>query len=557
MSKLIGAQAVVECLKREGVEYVFGVGGTCILPILEVLANTPEIKYIGTQHEQIAVNMADGYARASGKIGFVMVTRAPGSANTIIGAVNALPACSPIVILAGQTSTYHLGREAFEEFDLVSIFKPVTKYSYQIERTEKIPEILRRAFKISLSQRPGPVFISIPQDLLREEGEYNFYPYNLYHPSSKPMPDPSEIDRAAELLIESSHPAIFAGRGIIISKAYSELRELAELLSIPVVPTFSQIDILPSDHPLFSPDKEIVANSDTLLVIGTRLSEFSTDAWTLISDGTKIIQIDIDSFQLAKVYPIEIGILSDAKLAIKELIKAIRKRLSNLKKESIQQRFNEIKNKKEKWLKERWPKEEWDEKPIRPWRLVKDLREALDRSVLIVEDSPAFSSWMRRCFDIYEPETFYSSIGGAMGFGFPASLGIKLARKDRKVVCITGDGSLMMVLSAFSTMVNYNIPVILIINNNQSYMQIKFRQKPPYLGSILKNPPFEKIAEDFGIYGERVEDPDEIKPALKRALELEKPAVLNIITSDDPKYANPNTYFGIKPRYLSGEIIKR
>ncbi len=557
MPRLTGAQAVVECLKAEGIEYVFGVGGTCVLPILEVLANTPEIKYIATLHEQIAVNMADGYARASGKIGLVMVTRAPGSANTIIGAVNAYPACSPIVIIAGQTSTYHLGREAFEEFDLVSIFKPITKYSYQIERTEKIPEILRRAFKVSLSGRPGPVFISIPQDLLREEGEYRFLTHDLYHPSSKPMPDPTEIKKAADLLIASSRPAIFAGRGIIISKAYEELRELAELLSIPVIPTFSQVDILSSEHPLFSVDKEWIANADTLLVVGTRLSEFSTDAWTLISEGTKIIQIDIDSFQLAKVYPVEVGIMADAKNAIKELLKEIKKRLTSSQEGLIKKRFKDIKEAKDRWLKERWPKEEWDEKPIRPWRLLRDLRETLDKDVLIVEDSASFSSWMRRCFDIYEPDTFYSSIGGGMGFGFPAALGIKLARKDRKVVCITGDGALMMSLPAFSIMINYNIPILLIINNNQSHMQIKFRQKPPYLGSILKNPPFEKIAEEFGAYAERVEDPDEIKPALKRVLSLEKPAVLNVITTDDPKYANPNTYFGIKPRYLSGEIIKR
>lgn len=557
MVKMTGAQAVVECLKMEDVEYVFGVGGTCILPVLEVLADTPEIKYIGTLHEQIAVNMADGYARASGRIGVVMVTRAPGSANTIIGAVNAYPACSPIVIIAGQTSTYHLGREAFEEFDLVSIFKPVTKYSYQIERTEKIPEILRRAFKISLSGRPGPVFISIPQDLLREEGEYNFFKPNFYRPSSKPMPDPSEIEKASTLLIESSRPAIFAGRGIIISKASQELIELAELLSIPVIPTFSQMDVIPSNHPLFSPDKEFVAKADVLLVIGTRLSEFTTDAWTLISEGTKIIQIDIDSFQLAKVYPVEVGILADAKMALRELIKEIRRRLPDSKKEVVKNRFKEIKEKKDKWLIERWPKEEWDERPIRPWRLVKDIREVLDKDVLIVEDSASFSSWIRRCFDIYESGTFYSSIGGGMGFGFPAALGVKLARKDRKVICITGDGSLMMVLSAFSTMINYNIPIVLIINNNRSYMQIKFRQKPPYLGSNLNNPPFEKIAQEFGAYGERVEDPEEIKEALKRAIQSERPAVLNVITTDDPKYANPNTYFGIKPRYLSGEIVKK
>ena len=557
MSPLSGAQAVVECLKREGVEYVFGVAGTCILPILDVLTHTPEIKYIGTTHEQIAVHMAEGYARASGKIGVVMVSRAPGSANTIIGMVNAYPACAPVLVIAGQTSTYHLGREAFEEFDLVSIFKPITKYSYQVERTEKIPELLRRAFKVALFGRPGPVFLSIPQDLLREERDFNFFPHDSYHPPSRLMPDPAEIEKAANLLIESQNPAVFVGRGIIISKAIPELIELAELLSLPVVPTFAQCDIFPTDHPLYRWDKEMINQADTLLVIGTRLSEFSTDAWTLIKEGTKIIQIDIDSFQLAKVYPLEVGIVADAKTTLRELIAGVKKLLTGPEKENMKQRFIEKEKTKNQLLKERWPKEEWDEKPIRPWRLLKDIREALDKSVLIVEDSAALGSWIRRCFDFYEPETFYTGIGGAMGFGFPGALGVKLARKDRQVVCITGDGSLMMVISALSTMVNYDIPIILVINNNQSYMQIKFRQKPPYLGSILRNPPFEKIAELFGAYGERVEDPKDIKQALQRALQANRPAVLNVITIEDPKYATPNTYFGIKPRYLSGEISKK
>lgn len=484
MSQLSGAQAVVECLKREGVEYVFGVAGTCILPILDILAHTPEIKYIGTTHEQIAVHMADGYPRASGKIGVVMVTRAPGSANTIIGVVNAYPACAPVVIIAGQTSTYHLGREAFEEFDLVSIFKPITKYSYQVERTEKIPEILRRAFKVALSGRQGPVFLSIPQDLLREKRRFNFFSPTSYHPSSRLMPNPAEIEKAADLLMKSRKPALFVGRGVIISKAVPELIELAELLSLPVVPTFSQTDVFPSDHPLYIWDKETIPQADTLLVIGTRLSEFSTDAWTLISEGTKIIQVDIDSFQLAKVYPIEAGILADAKMALQELIAAVKKRLTGSKKEMIKQRFVEIKKTKGQLLKARWPKGEWDEKPIRPWRLIKDIRETLDKRTLIVEDSGALTSWMRRCFDFYEPETFYTGIGGAMGFGLPAALGVKLAKEDRQVVCIIGDGALMMVLSALSTMVNYDIPIVLVVNNNQSYMQIKFRQKPPYLGSL-------------------------------------------------------------------------
>lgn len=327
---------------------------------------------------------------------------------------------------------------------------------------------------------------------------------------------------------------------------------------MPVVPTLSQSDVFPTSHPLYNWNREFVADVDTLLVLGSRLSEFATDAWTLISERTKIIKIDIDSFQLAKYYPLEVGILADAKMALRDLIVVVKKLLTKTNKEKIEQRFIELQKKKNQQLEERWPNEEWNEKPIRPWRLVKDLRETFGKKTIFVEDSASLQSWIRRCFDFYEPETHYSVLpGGSMGFGFPAALGVKLARKDRQVVCIVGDGSLMMVISALSIMVNYNIPIILLINNNQSYMQTKFRQKPPYLGSILNNPPFETIAENFGAYAERVEDPKDIKPALQRAVQINRPAVLNLITTEDTKYATTNTYFGIEPRYLSGEIPRK
>lgn len=366
-----------------------------------------------------------------------------------------------------------------------------------------------------------------------------------------------EIKRAAELLLQSQNPVIYAGRGIVLSNATQELIELSELLSLPVVSTPTQSDVFPTDHPLYSWDREIVSKADTLLIIGTRLSEFSTDAWTLIQNGTKIIQIDIDGFQLAKVYPLDVAILGDAKISLRELISLI-KVMIDKEEEKIRKRFEELKAQRQKFIMERWPDREWDEKPIRPWRLLKDLRESLDKDAILVEDSAALGSWIRRCFDFYEPGTHYSVVsGGSMGFGFPAALGIKLAKKEKQVVCISGDGSLMMVLSALSTMVNYNIPIILLINNNQSYMQIKFRQKPPYFGSILSNPPFEKIAELFGAYAERVDEPEDLKPALQRAISANRPSVINVSTIEDPKYANPNTYFGLKPRYLSGEIPKR
>jgi acetolactate synthase-1/2/3 large subunit len=539
--EMTGAKAIVETLKVEGVKYIFGLPGTGLIPILDIISQTPSIQYIGTRHEQIAVHMADGYSRLSRELGVVLVTRGVGAANVVLGVMGAYSASSPILIICGQTPTQLLGRESFEEFDLVAMFKPVTKYSYQVERVDKIPEVLRRAIKVALQDRPGPVFVSIPEDLLKEKATFKIYPSERYRISSKVYPDPEEIEKAANLLINAENPVILTGSGVNISNASEELKELAELLAIPVTPIFGQYDILPTEHPLlfFTRKRELLKNADVVLAVGTRLTGFPTERMPLISDASKLIHIDIDGSQIAKIYPTDVGIAADAKASLRELIKRVRSKITQEKSEIIRDRFEKLKKTKKDFMEKRVSKN-WDQVPITPYRLLKDLRGMLRKDTIIVNDSPTIGVWMRRAFAIYQPNTLFPQKGGCMGFGFPAALGAKLAKPEKDVVCIVGDGSFMMVLSALDTMVNYNIPILLVINNNSSYLNIKGFQKPPYFATDLKNPDFAKIAELFGAYAERVEQPSEIKPAISRSLakiKEGKPSVLDVITTNDPKFA--------------------
>jgi len=545
--QMSGAEAVVACLKAEGVQYVFGVSGSSTLPILDVLTKTPEIKYISTRHEQIAVYMADGYARASGRLGAVLVTRAAGAANVVIGTITAFSSDSPVLVIAGQAPSQVRGRGDYQEFDLVSMFKPITKFSYEVERASKIPEVLQRAIRIARHAKPGPVFLSIPSDLLAEKAEVSLTKPEQYNIPFRTRPDPTLVDSAARILADAKKPAIIASNGVVISGASRELVDLAEVLAAPVFPIRYRLDVIPTDHPLYVRDGESLVDSDVLLVVGTDPQDLGTEAWDILSKRARIVQIELDCSQVASFFPVEVGIVADPKMVLAELVGALKRRIVGEKAGLVKERFDRLRRMHEGFLAKRWPSEGWDDVPIRPWRLVRDLRETLDKKAMVSHDSGSFSSsWIRRCFDFYEPNTCIQCLAGCMGFAFPGALGVKLARPERQVVSIVGDGSFMMVLSGLNTATHYGIPITVVVNNNSSYMQIKRRQKPPFLGSELTNPDFARVAQLFGAYGERVEKPGEIKSALKRCLEqnkMGKPALLDVVTTSDVRYSTAEAYF--------------
>ncbi|MBI3015037.1 MAG: thiamine pyrophosphate-binding protein [Candidatus Tectomicrobia bacterium] len=539
-----GAQLFVECLKALGVTHVFSLPGTGIMILLEALEHAPEIRCITVRHEQLASHMADGYARTSGKPGVVLASRGPGAANTLVGLTCAYPACSPVVVIAGQTPTRWLGREAFEEFDLVAMFRPVTKHAFQAQRASTFPEVLRRAFWEASSGRPGPTFLSVPSDLFQEEVEASISPVPLSIPP-RLRPDPGPITRALDLLLEARFPVMLLGGGVNISGAASEAVTLAERLGLAVVPS-SEPDVFPTHHPLFVNDRQVVKEADVVLAVGCRFSELGTFGWTLLPGNARLIHIDIDPFQIDKVYTAEVGIIADAKAALTDLLEAVSAaRLQAAASQRIEERRNQVRMRHEDFQRRRWPKEGWDSGPITPWRFLRDLQEVLPGDALIASNAATLGHWLNRCYDFGTPGTLLYSVGGATGFGLPAAAGAKLALPERTVVCLCGDGAFTMVEGTLSTLVHDRIPLFTMVWNNSAFLQTALHV-PTVSGNYLKNPDFVTIARAYGISGRRVEHPGQIKEALVWGLKETRegrPSVVEVIATSDLNEATPARYF--------------
>ena len=308
---------------------------------------------------------------------------------------------------------------------------------------------------------------------------------------------------------------------------------------------YGPYDVLPSEYPLFFEDASQFSKADLLLGVGTNFPDIST--WSNFKAYKQIIQLEADTEMIGKVYPPDIGIVGNIKTSLDLLTKKGRGLITKDIREKIDNRYTKLLGNKKELDKEKWPEKEWDEIPIRPWRLIRDVREVFGKKTIFIHDSGSFSTaWMRRCMDFFEPKTCYCCLGGIMGFALPGALGIKLASPDKDVVVIVGDGSFMMVPSALITSIQYKIPITIIINNNSSYMQIKRRQKAPYVGSVLLNPDFNKLANSIGIKNKHIENPNELKKAFKWSInETRKGStvLLDVVTPSDIRYANPETYF--------------
>jgi acetolactate synthase-1/2/3 large subunit len=539
-----GAQLFVASLKALGVKHIFSLPGTGIMSLLEALADTPEIQTITARHEQIAAHMADGYARVSGKPAVALVSRGPGAANTLVALTCAYPACAPVVVIAGQTPTPWLGREAFEEFDLVAMFRPVTKYAFQLQRSSTIPEVLHRAFKEAMSGRPGPVFLSVPADLFREEVEVTVPSVALSH-TPRLRPDPESIERALELLLDARFPVLLLGNGVNISGASSEAAALAERLGLAVIPS-SEPDVFPTTHALFVNDRRVIKEADFVLAIGCRFSELSTFGWTLLPSQTRLIHVDIDPFQIDKVYPATVGIIADARAALMDLLDATSKlKLSETVRDRIEQRRKRAELEREKFLERRWPRDGWDDTPITPWRFIREMQTLLPKNAMIVSNAATLGHWINRCYDFEIPGSQIFSIGGATGFGLPAAAGAKVAASDRPVVCISGDGAFTMVEGTLSTLVRDRISVFTILWNNSAYLQTAVHS-PDVPGNYFKNPNFVAIAQAYGVEARRVNRPEKIKETLQWGYgesERGRPTLVEIIGTRDLKQSIPARYF--------------
>ena len=541
MVEMSGAEAFVKSLERENVDIMFGISGGAVLPICDELYNS-DIRFVLARHEQGASHMADGYARASGRVGVCMATSGPGATNLVTGIATANIDSSPVVAFTGQVYKSMIGTDAFQEVDIIGITASATKYNIPVKSPSEIPGAVKSAFYIASTGRQGAVLVDIPKDTQIELGdmvfpdEVSFRGYNL-----NLTPNPREMDWAATLLAKANRPVVLAGGGVIAANASHELVELATLLGAPVATTLMGKGSIPSDHPLSAglcgmhgtgASNMLVSEADVLLVVGARMSDRTTANVGEFGNNTKVVHIDIDSSEIDKNVESVTRVIGDAKLAIQ----GIKGRMSKVLQGS----------KSEEWLKRmQYFRKEYavPDVPGNPHMKATDvmraLRGALPREAIVTTEVGQNQMWAALYFDVYGPRTFFSSGGlGTMGWGFPAAIGVKAARPDVPVVDIAGDGSFGMTENNLATCVEDDLPVIVLVLNNRMLGMVAQWQRLFYgrrykaveLGST---PDFVKLAEAYGAVGVRPETISDVEEAVKRAVKEDMTMVIDV--SIDPE----------------------
>jgi acetolactate synthase-1/2/3 large subunit len=543
MTKMSGAQALLESLERQKVEVIFGILGGAILPVYDALCDNKKIRHILARHEQGAAHAAEGYARASGRPGVCMSTSGPGATNLVTGIANAYMDSSPIIALTGQipstgvNTSYMIGRDAFQEADIIGITTPITKANYQPRTVAEIPVIVNTAFHIATTGRPGPVLIDLPKNVQAGIAEVEFTD-KIDARGYKPViePDLAKISEAADLLAKAEKPIILAGGGVIISQASDELMQMSDLLMAPVATTFMGKGAFPEVHPLSVGSigmhgnpaaNRLMSEADVLLAVGTRFSDRATANLDTFAQNAKKIHIDIDAAEIDKNIEVDVPIVGDAKTSLKMLYAAVSKKLQKGEGQAWTKRVKEAKEQLSPLLKE-MPKD------LVPKALLTELRKLLPESTIVTTEVGQNQMWSALYFKALKPRTFISSGGlGTMGFGFPAALGAKVACPDRPVVDIAGDGSFIMTEQELACSVTENIPVTVIVLNNSvlgmvaQWQRILYKRR--YMAVNLgKTPDFVKLAEAYGAQGLRATSIEEFQKAVKTALNSKVTTVIDV-----------------------------
>ncbi|MGZ8494669.1 MAG: thiamine pyrophosphate-binding protein [Candidatus Binatia bacterium] len=553
----IASQAYLEVAAAHGVEYVFGLPGTSGQEFIGTIADQEKIRFILAMHETCVVSMADGHARVTGRPQLAQVSTLPGSANSVGALYDAYRDRSPVIVTSTNVDTRIDGRDSHTEGkNLVEMTKQFTKWSAEVHRADRIPEFLNRAFKVASSAPTGPVYLALPSNLLGE-------PINVENPNaerSRVSPriagDPEAFADAAKMLAHAKRPLIVAGSAIARARATEELIKLAELVAAPVVmePRYSFLSF-PTTHPQSfqiaerqpSFDLPVWGEPDVIIAIGCRLiREYRYIPEPVIKPSTKIVHIEEDPWEIGKVFPVDIGIVADAKSALKSLIECYAKvepatgvkseRLECLRK-AKDQATGEIDSRVSKG---------WDATPINAARVARTMDRLVEKDALIVNESPTSKDLLMSNFQFSPGRDYFSnSSGGYLGWGLGAAIGAKLAAPKRRVVACLGDGSTMFGLQGLWTLARYRIPLVVIVFNNRAYMAVKnqFRGTEERIriaadmGAEITGPEinFARLAETFGIHGERVEHPDAIEAALKRALDQNGPALVDVVISQNTR----------------------
>ncbi len=541
MVRMSGAQALIEALKQQNVEVVFGIPGGAIIPIYDAIRDS-EVRHILVRHEQCAAHAADGYARASGRPGVCMATSGPGATNLVTGIANAYMDSSPIVAVTGQVPRSFIGKDAFQEADIVGITTPVTKYNFQVNRASEIPETVKTAFYIASTGRPGPVLIDIPKDAQAEISEVEFsekISVRGYKPNRDPHP--LQIKKATTLLAQAEKPLILAGGGVTLSNAFPELLELAELLLAPVATSLMGKGCFPENHPLSlgmvgmhgtKAANKLILESDVVLAIGLRFSDRTTGRTDDFCSEAKIIHIDVDPAEIGKNVKIYTPIVADAKKSLKMIYQLL---VQQLEKKEGSPWLEKVKKLKEQLRDE----VNCGENCLKPPQILMELRKILPGDAIITTEVGQNQMWAALHFVAYKPRTFISSGGlGTMGFGFPAAIGAKVACPEKPVLDIAGDGSFIMTEQELACSVTERIPVTVVILNNSVLGMVAQWQRLFYnrrysavkLGGV---PDFVKLAEAYGAQGFRVGSLNEFSEAVKRAMKSDVTTVIDVPISPE------------------------
>jgi len=553
--KMTGAQIICEGLVREGVEVIFGILGGAILPLYDVLPQYPQLRHILVRHEQGAAHAADGYARATGKVGVCMATSGPGATNLVTGIANACLDSSAMVAITGQVARPFIGKDAFQEIDITGITLPITKHNYLVHDTGSLARTVKEAFHLAGSGRPGPVLIDVPRDVFIDEVEFH-YPSKLDLPSYKPtlQGHPAQIKNAAKVINEAQKPTIIAGRGVIISGAYAELKQLAETAQMPVVTTLLGIGSFPESHILslgmlgmhgMAYANMAVNAADVIIAIGMRFDDRATAKVSGFAPGARIIHIDIDPAEIGKNVRVDVPIVGDVKLVLKELNKLI----------TPVQHIDWVAQ-LDDWRKEHPSTVINDSEGLLPQFVIRKIYEVTKGEATIVTGVGQNQMWAAQYYWYDKPNSFISSGGlGTMGFGLPASIGVKIGCPDNTVWCVDGDGSFQMTIQELATIAQEKVAVkIAIINNGYLGMVRQWQEffyGKRYVATRLSGPDYVKVAEAYGIPALRVQHTEEVVPAIEQAMAEPGPFLIDFVVEPEE-----NVYPMVLPGAALAEVLE-
>ena len=542
MENMKAGRAVIELLRAEQVEYLFGVTGLTTNSMVTETYGREDIKFIDTRHEEGAALMAYGYSKVTGKPSVCMTTSGAGTINLAGGISLAYKGRAPVVIISGDTAMEYIGRDGSQAFDLVNILKPLTKIAVQANTTNRVPSLIRDSFRTALSGKQGPVLLDIPRDLLDKEMiSDEFLKPASYRSISRTQGDEGLIQLASQMLLNAKSPLLLAGGGVLDSEASKEAVALAELLDMALVPSYGHHDAIPNSHPNYvgppgsrgsGEAHEAMNKADVILALGTRINQAST-AWdySIINPSTKIIQIDIDPIEIGRNYPVAIGIVGDAAAVGQQLIKHItstapkgnnlpewKETFTNL----AQSRLNRLKD-----------EENISENPIMPQQVFPEFNKIFPEDAMITIDAGVAPGLSYDRLKFEHPRTMFNYVGqGALGMGYSVGLGTKLGRPSKTAISIHGDGGFLYTCGEINTAVRHNIPLVSIVLNNNCMGAEKSQQKSlheeHYVGVNLTNPRFDKLAEVFGAKGFYIEKADQISDAVNEAIKSGMPSVIEI-----------------------------